>query len=100
MEYPGEFVEALLGLSRVNMTDGTDIESLLSHVADLAVAQLDGCAMAGVTMMGTSGPTTAVFTDPAAPEIDTAQYDSGSGPCLDAFRQGTILRIDDTAQDD
>jgi GAF domain-containing protein len=41
-----------------------------------------------------------VFTDPAAPEIDTAQYATGSGPCLDAFRTGIILRIDDTERDE
>jgi GAF domain-containing protein len=100
VEYPGEFVEALLSLSRVNLTDGTDLESLLDRVADLAVEQLEGCDMAGVTLMGAEGPTTAVFTDPAAPEIDVAQYRSSHGPCLDAFRTGEILRIDDTTADD
>jgi GAF domain-containing protein len=100
VDYPGEFVESLLSLSRVNLTDGTDLESLLARVADLAVEQLDGCDMAGVTMMGVEGPTTAVFTDPTAPDIDVAQYRSGHGPCLEAFRTGTMLRIDDTADDD
>lgn len=100
MEYPREFVDALLGLSRVNLADGTDLETLLDRVAALAVAQLDGCDMAGVTMMGVEGPTTAAFTDIAAPTIDVAQYRSGHGPCVDAFRNGTILRIDDTCADD
>lgn len=100
MEYPGEFVEALLSLSRVNLTAGTDLESLLDRVAGLAVEQLEGCDMAGVTLMGVEGPTTAAFTDPAAPDIDVAQYRSGQGPCLDAFRNGTILRIDDTATEE
>jgi GAF domain-containing protein len=100
VEYPGEFVEALLNLSRVNLTEGADLESLLDRVADLAVTQLEGCDMAGVTMMGVEGPTTAVFTDAVAPDIDVAQYRTGQGPCLDAFRSGKILRIDDTANDD
>jgi GAF domain-containing protein len=99
VEYPGEFVEALLSLSRFNLTDGADLESLLERVADLAVTQLDGCDMAGITMIGPEGPTTVVFTDAIAPEIDVAQYRSGQGPCLDAFRTGTILRIDETATD-
>jgi GAF domain-containing protein len=99
MDYPGEFVDSLLGLSRVNLNDGPDIETLLNRVADLAVEQLDGCDMAGVTMMGKDGPTTAVFTNPAAPDIDAAQYAAGRGPCLDAFRTGTIKRIDETAED-
>jgi GAF domain-containing protein len=100
VEYPGEFVDALLSLSRVNLTDGTDLESLLERVAGLAVEQLEGCDMAGVTLMGAEGPSTAVFTDAAAPAIDDAQYRSGHGPCVDAFRSGTILRIDDTISED
>jgi GAF domain-containing protein len=100
VEYPGEFVEALLSLSRVNLTDGTDLESLLERVAALAVEQLEGCDMAGVTLMGAEGPSTAAFTDAAAPAIDDAQYRSGHGPCVDAFRSGRILRIDDTISED
>ncbi len=99
MEYPLQFVEALLTLSRVNMTDG-DLESLLDNVARLAVDQLDGCDMACVTLIGPDGPTTAAFTDPAAPEIDTAQYATGRGPCLQAFEIGTVMRIDDTKLDE
>ena len=99
MDYPREFVEALLGLSHASVSDG-DIEVLLARIADLATVQLDGCDMAGVTIMGEGGPITAVFTDPAAPDIDAEQYRTGRGPCLDAFREGTILRIDDTARDD
>jgi GAF domain-containing protein len=99
VEYPLEFVEALLALSRASVTDG-DLESLLDDVAQLAVAQLRDCDMAGVTLIGARGPTTAVFTNPAAPEIDSAQYETGRGPCLDAFRDGEIMRIEDTKLDE
>jgi GAF domain-containing protein len=40
---------------------------------------------------------TGVFTDPAAPDLDSEQYRTGRGPCLDAFRQQVSFRIDDTA---
>jgi GAF domain-containing protein len=97
VDYPAEFVEQLVGLSRSIDVDAT---VALQRIADLAVAQLDGCDMAGVTMVhGTEG-TTAVFTDQAAPEIDEAQYRTGHGPCLDAYRTGSILRIDETLEDD
>jgi GAF domain-containing protein len=59
-----------------------------------------GCAMAGVTLVRDGVPMTPIFTDPAASEIDRARYDAGTGPCLDAYRDGTILRIDDTEDDD
>jgi GAF domain-containing protein len=99
MEYPRGFVDSLFALSRVNLSDGPDLDTLLQRVADLAVEQLEGCDMAGITMMSGGEPTTAVFTNPLAPEIDATQYATGSGPCLDAFRTGQIMRIDETARD-
>lgn len=99
MEYPREFVEALLALSHAQVADGT-VDELLTRICELATSQLDGCDMAGVTLMGPNGPITAVFTDSAAPDIDAEQYRTGRGPCLDAFRDGTMLRIDDTAIED
>jgi GAF domain-containing protein len=56
--------------------------------------------MAGITMLMDGRPRTGVFTDPEAPDIDTAQYDSGHGPCLDAFRDQQIYRIDSTEEEE
>src|SRR3954447_18986096 len=44
-------------------------------------------------------PRTAVFTDPLAPEIDQAQYDTGEGPCLAAFEQQKVFGIESTSED-
>ncbi len=98
MDYPNEFVEQLLGLSR-SLVEDESIDPVLQKVADLAVAQLDGCDLAGVTLVRDGATITAVFTDPEAPEIDAAQYESGRGPCLDAYRDGSILRIDDATSE-
>lgn len=52
-------------------------------------------------MRGADGrPTTAVYTDPTSPEVEKAQYDSGRGPCLDAWREGRTVRIDHVADVD
>jgi GAF domain-containing protein len=75
------------------------LDATLQRVADLAVHEVDDCDMAGITLLRDGQPVTAVFTDPEAPEIDTAQYSSGSGPCLDAFRTGEILQIADTTHE-
>ena len=99
MQYPAEFVEQLLGLSRLE-SDARSLLPLLQRVADLAVDQLDGCDMAGVTLVQGEKPTTVVFTEDEAPEIDRAQYATGRGPCVEAYRTGEILRIDDTLADD
>jgi GAF domain-containing protein len=97
VDYPAEFVEQLVGLSH---SLAGDAGVALQRVADLAVEQLSGCDLAGVTLVRDGVPTTAVFTDPEAPEIDRAQYDTGQGPCLDAYHTGVILRIDETMDDD
>jgi GAF domain-containing protein len=98
VEYPHEFVEELLGLSHMIVGD-RGIEPVLHRVAELAKLQLDGCDLASVTVVHSDVPTTAVATDGVAPVIDAAQYESGEGPCLDAYRYGSALRIDDTLQE-
>jgi GAF domain-containing protein len=54
---------------------------------------------AGITMLVEGRPRTGVFTSAEAPEIDEAQYQSGDGPCLDAFRHRRVNRIDSTLDD-
>ncbi len=52
--------------------------------------------MAGISLLGEDGrPTTGVFTDQRSPDIDAAQYESGRGPCLDSWRLGKVVRLDD-----
>jgi transcriptional regulator with GAF, ATPase, and Fis domain len=72
------------------------LDANLQQVADVAVRTVQGCDMAGVTLIRRGRPVTAVFTDPEAPEIDTAQYETGEGPCLEAFHRSEILKIADT----
>ena len=77
----------------------TTLLSTLTRIADLAVDAIDAADFAGVTMLIDGEVRTGVFTDPDATEIDQAQYDSGSGPCLDSFRTGEIFRIGSTADE-
>lgn len=65
-------------------------------MADLAVSAFPAARYAGISTLIEGRPQTAVFTDERAPEIDSAQYESGSGPCLDAYRHRTVYRIHDT----
>src|SRR3954449_628841 len=72
------------------------LDATLTRVSQLAVDEIRDCAMAGITLIRDGKPVTAAFTDPEAPEIDTAQNATGEGPCLDAFRQNKIFEITDT----
>jgi GAF domain-containing protein len=90
--------EALGAMSRFFVGDAT-MQDTLQKVSDLACATVPTASMVGLTMLVDGRPRTAVFTDKTAPEIDAAQYETGVGPCLDAFRHLQVFRIDDMAVD-
>lgn len=98
-EYAGAVNQGLAALSSF-VVGGSTLGETLDRVAVLAVESVPGADFAGLTLLQDGKPTTAVFTDPTSPEVDQAQYESGSGPCLDAFRHGVTYRIDSTADDD
>jgi GAF domain-containing protein len=87
--------EALQALSRYLVADASMGDTLL-EVGRITTAALPAAELAGISLLAENGrPTTAVFTDEAAPEIDEGQYASGRGPCLDAWREKRVVRIDD-----
>jgi GAF domain-containing protein len=89
--------DGLGALSQFFINDGTLGDTLL-RVAELAcdAAPAD---MAGLTLLVEGRASTGVFTDPEAVEIDQDQYSTGRGPCLDAFRNRMVYRIDATADE-
>jgi GAF domain-containing protein len=91
--------QALHALSRFLVADAT-LGDTLNIVSELAVEAMPGAAFAGIAMLDEGERvTTRVFTDPESPEIDQAQYDSGRGPCLDAWRQKRTIRLDEITSD-
>ena len=91
--------EAMEVLSRFLVAD-TSLGDVLARVAELTVSAVPAAAFVGIAMLDDAERvTTAIFTDEQAPEIDQAQYDEGRGPCLDAWREQRIVRLDDVAVD-
>ena len=90
---------SLAALSSFFVGDGT-LRSTLDRVAHLAEEAVPAADIVGLTMVVDGRARTAVFTDEDAPEIDSAQYETGIGPCLDAFRHQEVFRIEDTTKDD
>jgi GAF domain-containing protein len=89
--------EALRSLARFLVAESSLGDSL-HEVAEIAVTALPGAAFAGIIMLDErERVSTGVFTDRESPEIDQAQYDSGRGPCLDAWRHQRTYRLDDLA---
>ena len=89
---------ALHALSQFVISKTSMGETLL-RVSEATLQALPAAEMAGISLMGENGrPTTGIFTDDAAPEIDASQYQSGVGPCLDSWRTGKTIRLDDIAR--
>ena len=77
----------------------TTMSQTLQRIIDLSAEAVRPAAYTGLTMLVDDKVTTSVFSDPDAPEIDQAQYEAGTGPCLDAFRHNKIYEITSTERD-
>jgi len=92
------FSESLAVLSRFFVGEGTFTDTL-QRVAELTETALEPVDFVGLTMLMENRARTAVFTDSTSPTIDQAQYDSGEGPCLDAFREGRVVSVPSMTDD-
>jgi GAF domain-containing protein len=97
-DYPDHLAEGISELSRLLVNEEA-LDDTLQRVADLACRHIGGADVAGVTLLRDGKPTTAVFTDPTSPEVDSAQYETGVGPCLDAFRHQQVFVNESTTED-
>jgi transcriptional regulator with GAF, ATPase, and Fis domain len=68
------------------------------RVAQITRDAIPAAEIVGISMLDDRGrPATAVYTDEASPEMDASQYEENRGPCLDAWRQKRVVRIEDIA---
>jgi GAF domain-containing protein len=91
--------KALGAMSQFFVGDAT-LQETLQRVSELACEAVPTADMVGLTMLVDGRAGTAVYTDEVAVDIDSAQYETGIGPCLDAFRHQKVYRIDDMEKDD
>lgn len=70
-----------------------DLDGMLTKVALIATEVVPGCDLASVTMIKEGRPTTPVFTDTVALDLDRVQYDLGDGPCLAAARHRGVEHL-------
>jgi transcriptional regulator with GAF, ATPase, and Fis domain len=84
---------ALAALVQFQVTE-TTVGQALQRIAEITQEAVPAADVVGMSMFGNDKrPTTAVYTDTDSPEIDEAQYREDKGPCLDAWRRNTILRV-------
>jgi GAF domain-containing protein len=92
MNGDGEALEkAVRTLSRLLLSEET-LEATHGRVAGLACRTLPCCDLASVTMITDGRPSTPVQTEPLAGDLDSAQYRSQRGPCLEAYDRRSVVR--------
>jgi GAF domain-containing protein len=90
------FAEIIAELTR--LVHGTlSIDTALTRIAEYAVATLDECDAADVTLLRDGQPTTLAATRNRALALDDAKYSGAGGPCLDSAEHQRVNRIDATA---
>ncbi|HEX3425393.1 MAG TPA: GAF domain-containing SpoIIE family protein phosphatase [Acidimicrobiales bacterium] len=95
-----EHVTAILAaLSNVLLSEQT-LQHLLGQIADLSCELIEGSAGVGVTVINEGRIGTMAATECFVRAIDEAQYDAGSGPCLDAAARGKLVSVPDIANAD
>jgi hypothetical protein len=95
---PARAVEALEQLGRLSLRE-LSMESLLQTVADLSKTVMPGNPEASVTLLVEDRPTTAVWTDQLAVDLDERQFERDHGPCLHAARTGELTEVVDARTD-
>jgi GAF domain-containing protein len=91
---------AVLQALSLHVIDRQSIEDTLDQIARLARDGIGAANYAAVTTLRDGIPETTVATDPMLALIDQVQYDNDNGPCLDSYRTGEVLRIEDTTEDE
>ena len=91
------FQSAVASLSRYFVANQT-LDQTLHQVAELTGRAIPASDHVGITLLVDGTLKTSVFTHPDLPDIDRAQYRTGDGPCIEAYRTGTPYLIRSTLQ--
>jgi GAF domain-containing protein len=77
------------------------VSTALHTIATLAETTLPGTAAAGLTLVDAQGRrTTAGASDEMAERADALQYELDEGPCLTAWAERALVRVDDVEHDE
>jgi transcriptional regulator with GAF, ATPase, and Fis domain len=76
---------AVTSLAELRLSEDS-LDSILAHIARLALEALDGWDAAGTSLVEDGKAATFGLTDERIRALDQSQYDTGRGPCVDAAR--------------
>lgn len=75
------------------------VQETLQQIVNFSVQTIEGCTGAGISFIQGDTIVTPVWTEPNVLHVDTMQYTTGQGPCLDAISHGQSFYADDLATD-
>jgi len=93
-----DLAEDFAGIARALYSAHT-VEETLRRTVALSVTTIDGCSGAGISFVQGDEIITPVWSEPKVLEVDTMQYTTGQGPCLDAIAHGESVYADDLLTD-
>ncbi len=99
MSIEGVLARSLAALGQLSVADHP-LPEMLHRITVIANDAVSVSEMVGMTLIVDGGATTAAYTDEYAPELDSVQYETGIGPCLDAARLGDVFEIPSTKSDE
>ncbi|MBY3985739.1 ANTAR domain-containing protein [Rhodococcus fascians] len=88
----GRYTQALRRIKSKILT-GVEVDVVLQAVCSEIAAVVPDADLVGITMLDDSGrPRTVASTDSVVHDIDSDQYRTDQGPCLEAMRSGHMVR--------
>jgi GAF domain-containing protein len=99
MTTPSEFNRQLAAAAR-EMAEEHSTQDTLSRAVALATELIDGCDMAGVSVVHKTRIDTPAATDETLRLIDEAQFEMKQGPCLDALTERETTTSNDLSSDE
>jgi GAF domain-containing protein len=94
-----ELAAVFARMSGLLLTDET-VATALTLTTSLAKETFDGTSGAGVSLLDENGRrVTAAATDDVVERADELQYRLAQGPCLTAWEDRTVVRVDDITED-
>lgn len=89
------------GLDVVQMLDRfEDVATFLDSLVRWAVEQSPGAEACGLTLEQAGRGQTVTYSGELAARGDERQYELDDGPCLEALRTGSVVRVRDLAEED
>jgi GAF domain-containing protein len=77
-----------------------DVDAALTRITQVAVAVVEPCDGASLTMRRAGVPDAPASSDDWALGLDELQFEEQEGPCLNCLREGSVMRVRDLDQDE